>query len=106
MYNTAMRRIFIITIISFLPAYHFAQKTRENADITIRGTAGLPQVISSSMFRTSFHGLFEGSLSLNYKISGHGFAGLGYLFSTLKCNEGVFIFITTPHGNVTYNTRM
>jgi hypothetical protein len=83
-----------------------AYKLRENAPVTIRGFAGLPNAVSSQMFKTAFRGIFEGGLSLNYKLGKHLHAGVGYRFSYFRNNENVFTYFVSPVGNLSFDTRI
>src|ERR1044072_4910967 len=91
----------------------FSQQKKENAPLTIRGNIGIPKSLSSSMFRTSFNGVYEGNLSVNMKIFSNFFVGLGYQNSHFQNNKKVFAYyqVKNQSGQATgaflsYNTRM
>jgi hypothetical protein len=82
-----MRRLLILI---FLPIslFCFSQKIgQKNALITIRGNIGIPKGISSSMFRTSFAGIYEANLSLNFRVFDNFFVGAGYQNTQFQNNR-------------------
>ena len=99
-----MKRFLIILIVG-LSLCGFSQKEgQENALFTIRGNIGIPRVISSQMFRTSFAGLYEGNLSLNIKLFGNFFVGIGYQNTQFQNNK--FLKFQYFNASIPYNTRL
>ncbi len=77
---------------------------KKNAIVSIRGIVGIPKTISSSMFHTSFNGVFEANLSLNVRLFGNVFAGAGYQNSFFQNNREIFVFYRI--GSQSYETKM
>lgn len=83
----------------------FSQKEgQENALFTIRGNIGIPRVIGSQMFRTSFAGLYEGNLSVNVKLFNNFFVGAGYQNTQFQNNK--FLKFQYFNASIPYNTRL
>jgi hypothetical protein len=71
----------------FLCFFSFAQKTKENPRLTIRGVIGIPRSTGSMMFRQSFSGIYEANLTVCMKAGKNFFIGAGYqnaLFKNVK----------------------
>lgn len=99
-----MKKILAILIICSCFA-GFSQKTgQENALVTIRGNIGIPRVVGSQMFRTSFAGLYEGNLSVNLKLFGNFFVGIGYQNTQFQNNK--FLKFQYFNASIPYNTRL
>ncbi len=91
----------------------FAQSQKKGAPITIRGTIGIPRSVSSRAFNTAFNGVYEGSVSVNKRLFGNFFVGLGYQNTHFQNNKQVFAYkvFVDPNGKATgatlsYNTRL
>ncbi|HOZ87184.1 MAG TPA: hypothetical protein PL029_05460 [Bacteroidia bacterium] len=83
----------------------FSQKPgQRNALMTIRGNIGIPQVISSKMFRTSFAGIYEGNLSVNFRLFDNFYMGAGYQNTQFQNNK--FLKMQLFNASVSYNTRL
>lgn len=91
-----MRKILILIFLSSFFNCLSQEKQKENASFTIRGNIGIPRTISSKMFRTGFSGVYEGNLSLNFKLFSNFFAGLGYQNTFFQNNKQVFVFYQVP----------
>ncbi|MEO6305384.1 MAG: hypothetical protein ABIP51_19640 [Bacteroidia bacterium] len=99
-----MKRTLTILIVCFC-LFGFSQKEgQENALYTIRGNIGIPRVVGSQMFRTSFAGLYEGNLSLNLKLFGNFFVGVGYQQTQFQNNK--FLKFQYFNASIPYNTRL
>jgi hypothetical protein len=97
-----MRKTLLISIL--LPMMALAQARKEGPPVTIRGNIGIPKPVSSKMFRTSFAGLYEANVSVNFKLFSNFYAGLGYQNSHFKNNE--FLKYTYFNASLPYNTRL
>ncbi len=83
----------------------FCQKEgQENALVSIRGNIGIPRVVGSQAFRTSFAGLYEGNLSVNLKLFSNFFVGIGYQASQFQNNK--FLKFQYFNASIPYNTRL
>ncbi|MBA2612505.1 MAG: hypothetical protein H0U95_11070 [Bacteroidetes bacterium] len=99
-----MKRVLSALILCF-SLFGFSQKEgQENALFTIRGNIGIPRVIGSQMFRTSFAGLYEGNLSLNVRLFGNFFVGAGYQNTQFQNNK--FLKFQYFNASIPYNTRL
>jgi len=95
----------LIAFALFLSLFGFCQKEgQENALFTIRGNIGIPRVVGSQTFRTCFAGLYEGNLSLNLRLFGNFFAGIGYQNSQFQNNK--FLKFRYFNASIPYNTRL
>jgi hypothetical protein len=107
-----MKRIFLLLILLMLDEQLAAQREPRNARTTIRGNIGIPKPITSGMYRRSFTGVYEMNLSVNMRLFGNIFAGLGYQNSNFQNNKKVFVLYTPPPGSkfegheVSYKTRI
>ena len=99
-----MKRYFTLLIVCFSLFCHAQKEGQENALFTIRGNIGIPRVISSEMFRTSFAGLYEGNLSLNLKLFNNFFVGVGYQNTQFQNNK--FLKFQYFNASIPYNTRL
>jgi hypothetical protein len=82
---------------------------KQNAPFTIRGNIGIPRTISSQMFHTCFNGVYEANLSLNARLGGNFFIGIGYQSSGFQNNKRIFTYYQAPgkiYGSLSYNTRI
>jgi hypothetical protein len=77
---------------------------KQNAAFTIRGNIGIPRVISSQMFRTCFSGVYETNLSVNARLAGNFFVGLGYQNTHFQNNK--FLKFQYFNASIPYNTRI
>jgi len=80
---------------------------QKNALFTIRGNVGIPKIVSSKMFRTSFAGIYEANLSVNVRLFSNAYFGVGYQNTQFQNNK----FLTQQTYNngtivVSYNTRL
>ncbi|MDO8998725.1 MAG: hypothetical protein Q7W45_03095 [Bacteroidota bacterium] len=92
----------LIVCFSFLG---FSQSDKkENALFTIRGNIGIPRVIGSQMFRTTFAGLYEANLSANVKLFDNFFIGVGYQNTQFQNNK--FLKFQYFNASIPYNTRL
>ncbi|MBS1651867.1 MAG: hypothetical protein JSU07_07660 [Bacteroidetes bacterium] len=97
--------ILFLIVVVFLPAQNTAPK-KENALFTIRGNAGIPRTISSSMFHGAFNGVYEGGLSINAKVFDNFFVGLGYENINFLNQQEVFVYYRAGNGSLSYNTHL
>jgi hypothetical protein len=89
----------------FIVFISFSQKeNKENSFFTIRGNIGIPRVISSQMFRTSFAGFYESNLSFNIKILSNFYTGIGYQNTHFQNNK--FLKYQYFNASIPYNTRL
>ena len=96
---------FLVIFCACLTIFSFSQKEgQENALFTIRGNIGIPRVISSEMFRTSFAGLYETNLSFNIKLFKNFFVGVGYQNTQFQNNK--FLKFQYFNASIPYNTRL
>ncbi|MBL7917470.1 MAG: hypothetical protein JNM96_03675 [Bacteroidia bacterium] len=77
---------------------------KDNKPFIIRGTIGIPKSISSNQFRTSFNGLYEGSLSVNFKLFNNTYIGVGYQSVNFQNNK--FLKYKVFAASVPYNTHL
>ena len=99
-----MKKILILIAIGFSLSGYCQKPGQENALVTIRGNIGIPRVIGSGAFRTSFAGLYEGNLSVNVKIIEKFFVGLGYQNTQFQNNK--FLKFQYFNASIPYNTRL
>ncbi|MEI8136078.1 MAG: hypothetical protein WCH21_02010 [Bacteroidota bacterium] len=99
-----MKNLLIIFCTCFTLLVYSQKEGQENALFTIRGNIGIPRVISSQMFRTSFAGLYEGNLSLNVKLFNNFFIGVGYQNTQFQNNK--FLKFQYFNASIPYNTRL
>ncbi|MBI2723226.1 MAG: hypothetical protein HYX39_13715 [Bacteroidetes bacterium] len=92
----------LLLAITFLGQDNFANK--QNALVTIRGNIGIPRTVSSQMFRTCFAGVYETNLSVNIRIAGNFFVGMGYQNSYFQNNK--FLKFKYFNASIPYNTRI
>ncbi|MDP1800498.1 MAG: hypothetical protein Q8L81_04050 [Bacteroidota bacterium] len=103
---------FLSVIILCSSLLTFSQKEgQENALFTIRGNIGIPRIIGSQMFRTSFNGLYEGNLSVNVRLFNNFFVGAGYQNTQFQNNKKIFAYYQSNpqsgvYGTLSYNTRL
>jgi hypothetical protein len=98
-----MKKTFVVLF--FISSFCFSQKIdKQNAPFTIRGNIGIPRTISSKMFRTAFNGIFESNLSVNARLFGNFYAGLGYQATYFQNNK--FLQFTYFNNSIPYNTRI
>lgn len=62
---------------------------KQNPPFIIRSHIGVPKTITSNMFRSSFNGLFEGGLSMNFKLANNFYLGVGYQATNLKNKDSI-----------------
>lgn len=100
-----MRKIISVFLLFFTFTIYSQDKVlnKENALVTIRGNVGIPRPISSQMFRTCFAGVYETNLSVNVRIAGNFFIGLGYQNSHFQNNK--FLKFKYFQASIPYNTR-
>lgn len=77
---------------------------KRNALVTIRGNIGIPRAVSSQMFRNCFSGVYEANLSVNIRLAGNFFVGVGYQNSHFQNNK--FLKFQYFNASVPYNTRI
>lgn len=98
--------IFLIVLCAQLAV---AQVEKSNVRYTIRGNIGIPKPLSSSRFRTSFTGVYEGNISVNMRLFKNVFAGVGYENTLHQNNKKIFVFYQPPNTQgiaLSYDTRM
>lgn len=99
-----MRQLFVL-ICTLFCLCGFSQKAdQRNALFTIRGNIGIPKPISSSMYRKSFTGLYEANLSLNLRLFGNVYIGIGYQNTHMQNNK--FLKQQVFNASIPYNTRL
>lgn len=102
-----MRKLVTLIYLS-TSLFCFSQKPgQRNALITIRGNVGIPKAVSSKMFRTSFAGIYEANLSVNFRTFGNFFIGAGYQNTQYQNNK--FLKQQTYNNGtivVSYDTRL
>jgi len=101
-----MRKV-ILALFLLFTAFCFAQDNianKQNALVTIRGNMGIPRSISSQMFRTCFSGIYEANVSVNVRLFGRGFIGVGYQNSYFQNNK--FLKFQYFKASIPYNTRL
>jgi len=99
-----MKRALTLVIICFSMFGHSQKEGQENALFTIRGNIGIPRVIGSEMFRTSFAGLYEANLSLNLRLFKNFYLGMGYQNTQFQNNK--FLKFQYFNASIPYNTRL
>lgn len=73
-------------LLSFLLQAQVVRRTETSA-VTIRGNMGIPKPISSARFYQSFTGVFEGNLSVGFRVAKDLSAGLGYQATAFRNND-------------------
>lgn len=107
-----MRFWIFCIILSISAASKGQEKEKQNAFFTVRGSVGIPKAVGSQMFRTSFKGTYEASLSANFRIFKNFTTGMGYLNNLFINNKNVFVYYTVPAGQkasgntLSYDTRL
>ncbi|MCC6371154.1 MAG: hypothetical protein IT236_09130 [Bacteroidia bacterium] len=100
-----MIRLFLIILIS-LPTLVFSQE-KLNPRVTLRTYVGIPKIVGSQMFRTSFNGVVETGGSVNVRVANNFFVGLGYQYNNFVVNKKEWsAAITTTSGSVYYATKL
>lgn len=99
-----MKRSLSILIVCFSLLGYAQKEGQENALVTIRGNIGIPRVVGSEMFRTSFAGLYETNLSVNLKLFNNFFVGIGYQNTQFQNNK--FLKYQFFNASIPYNTRL
>lgn len=99
-----MRKALIIVILFFTYSSFSQSSKRENTPITVRGIVGIAKTISSEQFRTSFSGLYEANISLNFKVKKYYFVGLGYQSNFFK--NGQALSYQYYNVSIPYNTQL
>lgn len=110
-----MQRFFIL-FSALLPFLISAQSRIKTPDFAVKGFVGIPQTISSNMFRTAFSGVYSLGASVDFRAFDNFFVGLGIKNTRFKNNEGLFASQSYPEldpvsGKPTgkillYNTRL
>ncbi len=93
----------LILLIGFL----FSQTgpiNKENKPFIIKGNIGIPKTITSNQFRSSFNGLYEGSISVNFKLFNNTYFGVGYQSVYFQNNK--FLKFKVFEASIPYNTRL
>lgn len=68
----------IILLIVFCSSLFAQEEKRSLPVVNIRAFCTIPQIISSQAFRTSFSGVYDTHLSLNFRMPGNLNVGIGY----------------------------
>ncbi|MBA3663711.1 MAG: hypothetical protein H0W61_05830 [Bacteroidetes bacterium] len=100
-------RTLILALLLLFTAFAYPQDKildKRNALVTIRGNVGIPRGISSQMFRTCFAGVYEANLSVNVRLFGNFFIGVGYQNSHFQNNK--FLKFQYFKASIPYNTRL
>lgn len=82
-----MRHIFLIFIILICLQIRAQETQKELPRISIRSDMGIPKVIGSQAFRTSFLGIYEFNFSTNIRIAKNYFVGIGYKDALLRTQD-------------------
>ncbi len=99
-----MKKIFLVLSLVF-SVLAFSQKIdKQNALFTIRGNVGIPRLISSQQFRTSFSGIAEANLSVNVRLFNNFIVGVGYQFDYFQNNK--ILKFRYFNSTIPYNTGM
>lgn len=78
-----------------------------NARFVIKVDAGIPKPITSQLFRKSFNGFYDASVSFNLRTVGNFYFGIGYENIFFKCNAIIRQQISTNTAvTVPYDTRI
>lgn len=99
-----MRKLGTLIFLCFSLCCSSQKPGQRNALLTIRGNIGLPEVISSKMFHTSFAGIYEGNLSVNLRVLNNFYMGIGYQNTQFQNNK--FLKMQLYNASVSYNTRL
>lgn len=103
-----MKTIVKILAIFFLFPFVFlgqdAPIKKDNLPFIIRAHVGIPKTISSSMYRQSFNGFYEGDISFNLKLTGNFYLGIGYQSTYFQNNK--FLQKKVYNASVPYETRL
>ena len=97
----------IFFFILCLPTFFCGQETaveKENPPFIIKINAGIPRTISSQMFRKSFTGVYEGGISLNFKLLKNFYMGVGYLRTDLRNVDSLKFKVF--NAKLPYNTHL
>jgi hypothetical protein len=102
-----MRRLLSVLLLCVSVVSFSQQKDQLNSKITIRGMVGIPKIVSSQMFRTTFNGVVETGLSVNIRLFGNVYAGAGYEYSNFLNNKREWsASFTSTAGSVYYSTQV
>lgn len=78
-----------------------------NARFVIKVDAGIPKPITSELFRKSFNGFYDASVSLNLRTINNFYFGVGYENLFFKCNAIIRQQVSTNSAvTVPYDTRI
>ncbi|MGZ3900477.1 MAG: hypothetical protein ACXVNM_15520 [Bacteroidia bacterium] len=101
-----MKKVFLALFLLFATTAFTQDKIldKQNALVTIRGNVGIPRPLTSQMFKTCFSGIYEANLSVNIRLFGKGFIGIGYQNSYFQNNK--FLKYQYFNASVPYNTRL
>ncbi len=101
-----MRSAVCLIFILFINLVSAQEVEKQNPFFTIRGNIGIPKIVGSQMFRTSFNGVYEANLSFNFKFLQRAFVGVGYQNNLFVNNRNVFIKYRVPSGQSTSGTSI
>lgn len=90
-----------------LPSIFFGQDApikKDNLPIIVRAHVGIPKPISSSQYRKSFNGFYEGDISINFKLVDNFYMGVGYQSTYFQNNR--FLQKKVYNASVPYETRL
>lgn len=87
------------------PTPKVAQK--ENSRFVIKVDAGVPKTITSTLFRKSFNGFYDASVSFNIRTAGNFYFGIGYQNVFFKANAALKMkTVTNSTVAFSYDTRV
>lgn len=102
-----MRSLLVLTYLFFCLGGYSQRAGQKNALFTVRGNVGIPKIVSSKKFRTSFAGIYEANLSVNVRTFSNFYMGVGYQNTQFQNNK--FLKQKTYNNGsivVSYNTRL
>jgi hypothetical protein len=107
-YTSQLKKLIkIFLLLTFLPFLLCAQDApikKENAPFIIKAHVAIPKTITSNQFRQSFNGFYEADFSLNIKLTGNFYLGVGYQNSYFQNNQ--FLKQKVFNASIPYNTRL
>ena len=102
--KTTVKILAIFFLFPFVFLGQDAPIKKDNLPFIIRAHVGIPKTISSSMYRQSFNGFYEGDISFNLKLTGNFYLGIGYQSTYFQNNK--FLQKKVYNASVPYETRL
>lgn len=107
-----MRLLRKIALLFILPQFGICQEVKpiiqkENARFVVKLEAGIPKTVSSTLFRKSFNGFYDASVSFNFRLVENFYFGVGYENIFFKANSALKQrAVTNSTVSFPYDTRI